>query len=515
MTSQLRRKRPITAPSTRPTIELRPGLRQPHSIVRATAWAVALMTALDPLAIARQATASDQPLNTWTARRASGARASASFKAAPDQAPAANDSQPAAAGEAEASPSAVAQPQTATSAEGAAAGKGAAVEPTEQTAPLRWHARRATAENTSLQPAAQSKAVPGDAGQVAKAGAAENVRPVEADKEFPVQQTAALEPIPMDASAVLRPVPTRAYPARGPAPESRLVKPEINPRQQRRDQSTISSSRTRARTRSSVLMVSGQAEDPFRDPFSDEDLRPRSRMRSPAGSDTATPPPGRYGADQPGEAGAPARQPAGEEPPPFVPPTRPGGPPTPPPSMMAPERAPSFLTPEPTPQGQQTPCDVEKRDCRSALSLLKANTIDKIALDLRITGVEGDDFPCECTLGNEQFAWRSWSATNYTFKASGLCHKPLYFEDVQLERYGHSWNPALQSILSGAHFITCVAFLPYNMAVNPPNECMYTLGYYRPGSCAPYVIEPVPISLKGALYEAGFVATGLWILHLY
>ena len=41
------------------------------------------------------------------------------------------------------------------------------------------------------------------------------------------------------------------------------------------------------------------------------------------------------------------------------------------------------------------------------------------------------------------------------------------------------------------------------MGVYPPNECMYTLGYYRPGSCAPYMIEPVPISVRGALWEAG------------
>ena len=71
----------------------------------------------------------------------------------------------------------------------------------------------------------------------------------------------------------------------------------------------------------------------------------------------------------------------------------------------------------------------------------------------------------------------------------------------------------MQPILSGAHFFACVAFLPYNMGVHPPNECEYALGYYRPGECAPYVIPPIPISLRGALFEAGAIGTGLWLLN--
>lgn len=494
MTSQLRRKRPITAPSTRPTAEPRPSGRCWQKLIRTTAWTVALVTALDPLALARQARSSEQPLNTWTARQSAGKRTSASIKPAAGQASnAAGESAPARFVESaaipsqpDATPASTSQPDAAATAN---AGTGAAPEPARQDSTPRWHARRSGQEFKSAERAAAE----------------------EAKAEFAVKQTAALEPVPMNENMGLRPVPTRAYPPHGPVPASRLVPSKPNDRQPRRG-GAISSSNTRARTRSTVLMVSGQAEDPFRDPFADEELKSRSRTRDAAGQAPAAQLPGRSAFD-PGDPVAAPRQPEMEEPPPRVP-VRPNAPPAPPPSLV-PERTPSILTPEPTPQAQQTPCESDKRDCRTALSLLKLNTIDKIALDLRISGVEGDDFPCECTLGNEQFAWRSWSATTYTFKASSLCHKPLYFEDVQLERYGHSWNPALQSILSGAHFITCVAFLPYNMAVNPPNECMYTLGYYRPGSCAPYVIEPVPISLKGVLYEAGFVATGLWILHLY
>lgn len=121
---------------------------------------------------------------------------------------------------------------------------------------------------------------------------------------------------------------------------------------------------------------------------------------------------------------------------------------------------------------------------------------------------KGDKFPQECTLGEEPFQPRSWAPTTFTWKASGLCHKPAYFEDVQLERYGHSWGPYLQPVFSGAHFFLTVPVLPYKMGLYPPQECIYTLGYYRPGSCAPYMLDPLPLSIRAGLAEAG-VWTGL------
>ena len=38
---------------------------------------------------------------------------------------------------------------------------------------------------------------------------------------------------------------------------------------------------------------------------------------------------------------------------------------------------------------------------------------------------------------------------------------PLYFEDPQLERYGHSFPPCCQPLISGAHFFTRLPILPY------------------------------------------------------
>ena len=40
------------------------------------------------------------------------------------------------------------------------------------------------------------------------------------------------------------------------------------------------------------------------------------------------------------------------------------------------------------------------------------------------------------------------------------------------------------------------------------NECQYALGYYRPGSCAPWLLAPIPLSLRGGLTEAAFIFGG-------
>lgn len=122
------------------------------------------------------------------------------------------------------------------------------------------------------------------------------------------------------------------------------------------------------------------------------------------------------------------------------------------------------------------------------------------------------ELPGECRLGDEQFAGRCWTPLTMTWTASALCHKPLYFEDVQLERYGHSAGPLVQPIKSGAHFFLNIATLPYQFGMNPPTECQYALGYYRPGDCAPWLIDPIPLSLRGAALQAGVVVGGIYLL---
>lgn len=120
--------------------------------------------------------------------------------------------------------------------------------------------------------------------------------------------------------------------------------------------------------------------------------------------------------------------------------------------------------------------------------------------------------PANCELPFEHYAGRHFTASTFTWTASALCHKPLYFEQIELERYGHTPGPILEAPMAGAKFAADIATLPYKMGINPPNECRYALGYYRPGDCAPWIIPPVPLSLRGAIFQATAVTGISWII---
>ncbi|MGB7347703.1 MAG: hypothetical protein WBD20_26000 [Pirellulaceae bacterium] len=120
--------------------------------------------------------------------------------------------------------------------------------------------------------------------------------------------------------------------------------------------------------------------------------------------------------------------------------------------------------------------------------------------------------PNECRLEQVAYTPRNWQRHVMTWKASNLCHKPLYFEEVNLERYGHTAGPILQPVVSSAHFFANIAVMPYKMGIHPPSECQYALGYYRPGNCAPWIVPPVPLSLRGAAAQAAAVTTGFLLI---
>ncbi len=105
--------------------------------------------------------------------------------------------------------------------------------------------------------------------------------------------------------------------------------------------------------------------------------------------------------------------------------------------------------------------------------------------------------PKDCPVDRDTPLTRAFPCSTFTWKASALCHKPLYFEEVGLERYGHTISPAAQPVISGATFLANVVLLPYHVGVNPPWECQYALGYYRPGSCAPFIRSHAPLEAQG------------------
>ncbi len=150
---------------------------------------------------------------------------------------------------------------------------------------------------------------------------------------------------------------------------------------------------------------------------------------------------------------------------------------------------------------------IERADGKRTTYLLR-----KLSDSDRVYAAQAWGFPITCSLDNGSFASRDFVETTMTWKATGACHKPLYFEEVQLERYGHEWGPFAQPVISTAHFFGNIAVLPYKMGIHPMNECQYSLGYYRPGSCAPWTVGPVPLSLRGAVAQATAVGGLVWAL---
>jgi hypothetical protein len=94
-------------------------------------------------------------------------------------------------------------------------------------------------------------------------------------------------------------------------------------------------------------------------------------------------------------------------------------------------------------------------------------------------------------------AFRCWPVMSYTWDPTCLCYQPLYFEEINAERYGYicddcccNWccmpGNCMQSAASAAHFFGTIPCLPYCLAAECPTDCVYTLGHYRPGSCPPW-----------------------------
>ncbi len=68
-----------------------------------------------------------------------------------------------------------------------------------------------------------------------------------------------------------------------------------------------------------------------------------------------------------------------------------------------------------------------------------------------------------------------------------LCHDPLYFEEIALERYGDVCNSHLQPFISAGHFFGTLPLVPFKYVINnvgaARGEC-FSLDYmnnWRPG----------------------------------
>lgn len=85
-------------------------------------------------------------------------------------------------------------------------------------------------------------------------------------------------------------------------------------------------------------------------------------------------------------------------------------------------------------------------------------------------------------------------------KREMVAYQPLYFEEVNLERYGRSLPG--QPFLSIGRFFGTLPTLPYQMAVYPPRKPYYWNWTYRAGWGAPRVRELPPFRWDALSIEA-------------
>jgi hypothetical protein len=123
----------------------------------------------------------------------------------------------------------------------------------------------------------------------------------------------------------------------------------------------------------------------------------------------------------------------------------------------------------------------------------------------------GQPCPPRLELTSQSHEARNYSNFNYCWYASNLTHNPLYFEDVTLERYGHSHGDLVQPFVSVGRFSVQLFGLPYQWVMHPPCEEVSPLGYYRPGEAAPKLHYQVPLNAEAAAATGAFY-TGMFFL---
>ena len=118
---------------------------------------------------------------------------------------------------------------------------------------------------------------------------------------------------------------------------------------------------------------------------------------------------------------------------------------------------------------------------------------------------------------------RPWIvAKPFEWDAPATRNLPLFFEEPNLERLGYTQrifidicgyenDPVvaeyLQPVISGAKFFGNALTIPYKLGVESCCEPIYTLGVDRPGSPVPYRKHLIPLSVNGAILQAGAVCT--------
>jgi hypothetical protein len=87
----------------------------------------------------------------------------------------------------------------------------------------------------------------------------------------------------------------------------------------------------------------------------------------------------------------------------------------------------------------------------------------------------------------------------------GSYHRPLYFEELNLERCGETYGCAT-NLISGVHFLTNTVALPYRLATQRPDCPVPSHGDCQSCQSFSHDIEPFGFEPKGVLVEAAAIA---------
>lgn len=157
--------------------------------------------------------------------------------------------------------------------------------------------------------------------------------------------------------------------------------------------------------------------------------------------------------------------------------------------------------------------DAKPAETKTAMrrNTLRLEKLRKPLTDVRIEATVGEKTPtsgADALLGDQVSSTVTSSGTSirqpdrYTVSS---CHRPLYFEELNLERCGNTYGYAT-NLVSGIHFLTNTAMLPYRLATQHPDCPVPSHGDCQ--TCQQYSndIEPFDRKPRGALAEAAVLA---------
>jgi hypothetical protein len=107
------------------------------------------------------------------------------------------------------------------------------------------------------------------------------------------------------------------------------------------------------------------------------------------------------------------------------------------------------------------------------------------ALPPNLAPDEADENPAQPSDQEEPFAPDMHEPIICACTPWTICYRPLYFEDIPLERYGRTFG-IVQPGVSAVRFFCTVPLLPYKMTVRRPRSCECSNGFSRLGD------QPLP-----------------------